>query len=258
MLSFSKKSALAVILALVLFCPAGSAEPPEIVCQGMYQHHLQGIAGNQKDTLFWSFTTTLVKTDIHGKVLVKVPVKNHHGDLCFSDGKVFVAYSNLFNRPGADSKVYIYNAEDLAPVDVKRLPEVVYGAGGIECHEGHFFVVGGLPPDHTRNYVHEYDRQFKYVTRHIIESGYTRLGIQAVCHHDGYWWFGCYGKRGLLKTEDSFKLLGGYKFYAGIGLVGWGKGRLLVARHFGNTSKGKYQAKAVWAGPDDKLGLAIK
>ena len=51
-------------------------------CEGFYRHPLQGICTNDKDALYWSFTTTLVKTDRTGKVLKTIPVVNHHGDLC--------------------------------------------------------------------------------------------------------------------------------------------------------------------------------
>ena len=60
-------------------------------CEGTYPHHLQGICTNEQDAIYWSFTTTLVKTDTQGKILAKTPVANHHGDLCFHDGKVYVA-----------------------------------------------------------------------------------------------------------------------------------------------------------------------
>jgi len=247
----------AVLLLLVQTCAAQSGDSAAIACDGTYAYHLQGIAGNHKDTLYWSFTTTLVKTDMNGTVLASVPVQNHHGDLCYVNGKVYVAYSNYFNKPGASSKVYIYDAEDLSPLGVKSVPEATFGAGGMEYHEGHFFVVGGLPPDYTQNYVYEYDSDFKHVATHTIDSGYTRLGIQTACFHDGFWWFGCYtveGKKGLLKTDEAFKLLGIYDVSPSIGIVGCGKGRFLFAQHFGE----KYQARAAWARADEKLGLVLE
>ena len=36
--------------------------PAEIVCEGQYTHHLQGITGNGVDTIYWSFTTVLART----------------------------------------------------------------------------------------------------------------------------------------------------------------------------------------------------
>jgi hypothetical protein len=57
-----------------------------------------------------------VKTNLDGKLLKQVPVVNHHGDLCFHDGKLFVAVNlGKFNDPkgNADSWVYVYDAKTL-------------------------------------------------------------------------------------------------------------------------------------------------
>ncbi len=228
--------------------------PTEIVCEGQYPHHLQGLAGNGLDTLYWSFTDVLVKTDLAGKVLARVEVPTHHGDLCLVGDRLYVAWSNRFNAPGADSKVYAYDPADLRLVEVVPVPEVTFGAGGLEAKNGHFFVIGGLPQGYEENYVYEYDGDWRPVRTHVLESGYTRLGIQTACFHDDYWWFGCYtveGKRGLLKADADLNLVGTYDVSPAIGLVGWGAGRFLVARHFG----AQWQAKAVWMQPDETRGL---
>ena len=76
-------------VVLVEHCPvAESAEKltaptpfASVKCEGTYQHHLQGICTDNRDSIFWSFTTTLVKTDQKGKVIKKIAVGNHHGDL---------------------------------------------------------------------------------------------------------------------------------------------------------------------------------
>ncbi|MDO4425660.1 MAG: hypothetical protein Q4D17_07865, partial [Planctomycetia bacterium] len=62
----------------------------KIMCEGTYGGHLQGL-DNDGASIFWAFTTELVKTDGDGKVLKKVEVPNHHGDLCCHNGVVFVA-----------------------------------------------------------------------------------------------------------------------------------------------------------------------
>lgn len=242
-------------LAVCTLMLMGEAPPPaEIVCEGQYRHHLQGITGNQKDTLYWSYTTTLVKTDLEGRVLAEVDGPYHLGDLCLAGDRVYVAWSNKFNEPGADSKVYIYDAEDLALLEIKDVPEVTFGAGGMEHRDGHFYIIGGLPKGYEENYVYEYDADFNYIKTHVIPSGYTNLGIQTATFHDGYWWFGCYrveGKKGLLKTDTEFNLVGVYDVSPAIGLIGWGEGWFYMARHFGE----RWQARAVLMVADDELGL---
>ena len=120
-----------------------------IQCEGVYPMHLQGDLHEDERSIFWCFTDVLVKTDMNGRILKKTPVANHHGDLCYHDGKVYVAVNlGRFNDPkgNADSWVYVYDAEDLREAARHRVPEVVYGAGGIGRHAGRFVVVGGLPP----------------------------------------------------------------------------------------------------------------
>ena len=241
-------------LMATLSCAPWGDVPAEIVCEGQYPHHLQGIATNGIDEIYWSFTTVLVKTDLEGNVLARVEGPYHHGDLCYADGKVYVAWSNHFNKPDADSKVYIYDAEDLTLLEIRDVPEVTFGAGGMDAHDGHFFIIGGLPEGYEENYVYEYDGEFNHLETHVIPSGYTRLGIQTALIHDGYWWFGCYrvdGKKGLLKTDLAFELVGIYDVSPAIGLIGWGEGQFLMAQHFGE----KWHAKAVPMVADEERGI---
>jgi len=231
-----------------------SGLPAEVICDGQYPHHLQGIAGNGVDTLYWSFTDVLVKTDLQGQVLARAEVPTHHGDLCLAGDKLYVAWSNQFNRPGADSRVYIYDAADLSLERLVPVPEATFGAGGIEAHEGHFFIIGGLPQGYEENYVYEYDGDLRYLRTHVLPSGYTNLGIQTVCRHDDYWWFGCYtveGKKGLLKADGDLRLVGIYDVSPAIGLIGWGPGRFWMAEHFGE----QWRAKVVPMASDEQLGL---
>ncbi|MHB8994872.1 MAG: hypothetical protein ACYC63_06460 [Armatimonadota bacterium] len=226
----------------------------EIVCEGQYPKHLQGIAGNGVDTLYWSFTDVLVKTDLKGKVVARAEVPTHHGDLCLVNDKLYVAWSNRFNVPGADSHVYIYDANTLSLLGTVPVPEVTFGSGGMDYREGHFYIIGGLPPGYEENYVYEYDGQFHYLKTHVLPSGYTKLGIQTACFHDDHWWFGCYtveGEKGLLKADSELKLVGMYDVSPAIGLVGWGPGLFLMAEHFGE----KWQAKVVPMVADEELGL---
>ena len=65
-------------------------------------------------SVFSSFTTVLAKTDRDGKLAKSVSAARHHGDLCFCDGKIFVAvnleaFNDIQNR--ADSWVYVYDVD---------------------------------------------------------------------------------------------------------------------------------------------------
>ena len=227
-------------------------------CEGDYPGHLQGVCTNNRDAIYWSFTTVLVKTDADGRVLKKIDVVNHHGDLCFHDGKLYVAVNlGLFNRPAgrADSWVYVYDAGTLDELARHKTPEVVHGAGGIAVRDGRFYVVGGLPPGVEENYVYEYDSSFDFKKRHVLTSGYTRLGIQTAAFVDGYFWFGCYGNpRVLLKADKSLKLVGRWELDASLGIVSAGDGKLLVA-HGGRQADKRNTGQLELAVPDDGRGL---
>ncbi|HQX52781.1 MAG TPA: glycerophosphodiester phosphodiesterase [Planctomycetaceae bacterium] len=228
-----------------------------VVCEGTYPHHLQGVCADDS-AIFWSFTTTLVKTDLDGQLLKKVPVANHHGDLCFHDGKLYVAVNlGKFNDPAgnADSWVYVYDAETLKELARHETQELFHGAGGIGFRDGHFFVVGGLPDSVDENYVYEFDGTFKFVKKHIIKSGHTHLGIQTATFAHDRWWFGCYGDpKILLVTDADFQMPGRYEFDCSLGIEKLSGGRLLSAS--GRCEKGKGCTGSVRvAVPDEKTGL---
>lgn len=225
----------------------------DVECEGNYAHHLQGICVDNQ-SIYWSFTTQLVKTDLSGKKLKQIPVVNHHGDLCFHEGKIYVAVNlGKFNDPegNADSWVYVYNADDLSLISKHETQEVFHGAGGIGIQEGHFFVVGGLPNGVQENYVYEYDPEFKFIKKHIIDSGHTLLGIQTATFANQRWWFGCYGDPAiLLVTDASFKMIGRFEFNCSLGIEGLADGRLLSASGSCNKETGCRGSAKIATGSD--------
>lgn len=236
----------------------GDLKSNAVKCDGDYPHHLQGTCTDNGAAIFWSFTTELVKTDRQGRVLKKIPVANHHGDLCFNDGKIYVAVNlGRFNDPegNADSWVYTYDAKTLDLVAKHETQEVFHGAGGIGTMNSHFYVVGGLPDGVEENYVYEYDAEFQFVKKHTINSKWTHLGIQTATFHDEAWWFGCYGSPAiLLKTDADFKLIGRHEFNCSLGIIGVGPNQLMFARGPRNPA-GRHLGSLHPAKPDAKLGL---
>ena len=229
-----------------------------IECEGDYEYHLQGVARDPDKNLYWSFTTELVKTDAVGKMITKVDVANHHGDLTYRDGKVYVAVNlGEFNQPmgKADSWVYVYDAESLEEVARHWTPEVVHGAGGMAFKDGTFYLVGGLPDGVIENYVYEYRSDFRFIKRHVIESGWTQMGIQTAEWHAGAWWFGCYGEpRTLLTTDSLFRLTGHFPFDCSLGIVMAGANQFLIADG-PKTSEGRCLGRVRLVTPDPMRGL---
>lgn len=231
----------------------------KVKCEGSYPHHLQGICTDEK-SIFWSFTTSLAKTDMTGKLLKKVNVANHHGDLCIDGGKLYVAVNlGKFNDPNgnADSWIYVYDANNLKELARHKAPEVFHGAGGIGFRNGKFFVVGGLPTSVKENYVYEYDAEFKFLKKHAIKSKHTHLGIQTATFAHDRWWFGCYGDpKILLVTDSEFKLKGRYEIDCSLGIEALSGGRLLVGSGRCEKSTGCFGTVET-ALPNDQTGFKI-
>ncbi len=194
----------AILTAIVCgIAAAGLAAPEKILCDGDYSGHLQGV-DTDGTNIYWSFTTAIVKTDLTGKRLVERAAPSHQGDLCFRDGIVYVAVNrgkfNTANR--AKSQVTSYRADTLEPIKTWLLPDMPHGAGGITYSGSNFYVVGGLPITHECNYVYEYTPDFQLVKRHVLETGFTWMGIQTAACIDGRFLFGIYGcsgnSRGIL------------------------------------------------------------
>lgn len=270
--TFSRRSFLRAQLApaALMFLPHGlmadAAKPlgsAVISCAGNYPGHLQGICTDNRDKVYWAFTTVLVKTDASGAVLKQIPVALHHGDLCYLDGKIYVAV-NLAKFDDAtslaDSWVYVYDAEDLSLLAKHKAGEVIYGAGGIAYHDGKFLVVSGLPEGFKENYLFEYDRDLKFLRKITLQSGYTTKGIQTVAFNDNHWWFGCYGApHVLLKVDEHFQKIEKFVFDCALGIVPVGRTSFLVAR--GNSACSKNSGctgQLVPAVEDAANGLALR
>lgn len=208
-----------------------------VALSGVYAGHLQGVCTNDRDAIYWSMTTSLVKTDTTGAVVRQIPVPGHHGDLCHVDGRIYVAVNlGLFNDPQkrADSWVYVYDAGDLSLLVRHAVPDLVYGAGGVAFGDGRFIVVGGLPEGAAQNQVYAYGPDFQAAQAITLKTAPTFKGLQTAAYSDGHWWFGCYGRpeftEVLIRTDHAFGAAQVFAFDASTGLVPLDGGAFLVAR----------------------------
>jgi len=186
-----------IVAAALGLCASAATAPRKIACEGEYNGHLQGVATDGQ-SLFWSFTVEVVRTDMDGKILATTgDVPNHHGDLCVKDGVVYVAVNlGRFNQAcGGKGEIRSYDAATLKPLKTWPI-DMPYGAGGMTYAGDRFFVVGGLPATVDENVVCEYDGEFRLVKRHALATGFTLMGIQTAAFEDGRFLFGLYGGKG--------------------------------------------------------------
>jgi hypothetical protein len=224
---------------LFVFGVAVAQLPERIVCAGDYGGHLQGVA-TDGESIYWSFTVAVVKTDLTGNILVSREAPSHQGDMCYKDGVVYVAVNRgRFNTESRGvSQVTAYDAKTLEPMWTKPLPDMPHGAGGMTWKGDRFYIIGGLPLKHEKNYVYEYTSDFKFVKRHDLDTGFTWMGIQTAAHEDDTFYFGIYGSKGdpsgVLASPDD---LSSYTRYTGAGSVGIIK--LDGAYYLGGTGRDK-------------------
>lgn len=236
------------------------------------RHLLTSPAGRlyrRRSGIFLVFYDTTRQDGPHGPSFEIGRSGGHHGDLCFHEGKIYVAVNlGEFNRPPghADSWVYVYEPDNLACLNKHKTPEVVHGAGGIAVHDGKFVIVGGLPEGMTENFAYEYDAAFVFRKRHTLSSGHTYLGIQTAAFSEGAWWFGCYGRPAaasipasppvLLKTDAALQSVNRFGFDCSLGIVPIRDGQFLVARG-GMTQDKRHTGKLILALPNDREGLKL-
>ena len=249
-----QKIVAAGVIAFSMF-PIAAGENPvseKIVCGGEYKGHLQGTdaAGTN---IWWSFDCMIVRTDLSGKVMATQEAPNHQGDLCVKGDTLYVAVNlGPFNtETKGKSCVTAYDAMTLVPKKTWNI-DMPHGAGGMTWKDDRFYVIGGLPPTHDRNYVYEYDSDFRLVKRHELLTGYTVLGIQTAAFVNGEFLFGIYGGKGnpggILRCPadlSSFRRYivssrYGYSGAVGIAQIG---GRIYTA-----STPSVYVASKTWTG----------
>ena len=206
----------------------------EIRCAGEYPGHVQGLATDGK-TLYWSFTGAVVRTDLNGRVLARHDVQSHAGDPCFADGRLYVPIGRRFNQEPKkknkpESSVLVLDP-GLKTLRTVPLADFKYGAGGIACRNGRFFIVGGRPGGKAGNTICEYDRNFRPVRRHEVDFN-SANGIQTINFTpEGRCLIGCYGVGNFATELDGkWRVVRRPRPNVSLGAVPLGDGLYLVAR----------------------------
>ncbi|MBR2357767.1 MAG: hypothetical protein IKA65_07070 [Lentisphaeria bacterium] len=213
-------------------------ESAKIVCPEYppARQHLQGFQSCGK-YIYWVFSQSMVKTDLAGKLIKKVPLHRERGKMVHGGSpalldKLYVPYSGsgfnkrLNGKPSLNF-VQVYDL-DLNYIKSIPIPELEYGAGAVTTDGTNFFVTGGRPADLPGNTIYEYSRDFKLLKKHELRFN-TFKGIQTLAFDGKYFYAGCYGSAYMTyRISKDFKQVDYMDLQAQIGAYPIAENRMLV------------------------------
>lgn len=241
-----------------------TTEFADIGISGLNQH-MQGFTVDPTNKyMYWSFTDTLVKTDMNGKLLGKVSFTDGHlGDITFVDGKI---YGTLLGGPkqgeawDAWSGYYVVVYDEyltrLSKTSLERVADMatgkqdnpygVYAIDGIALGnnatgEKSLFIAGGtkIAKENTKQVIFEYSLSLEYKDQYVFETGNTPYGIQNLAYDNktSSLWFTTYGasesyqaKNTIYRIKSDFSGIDiSSEFSTPYGLVCLGHGIYLVS-----------------------------
>ena len=231
--------------------------PNEIIIDGIYDKHLQGIAYDHiSKSFFASFTQSIIRIDLYGNVVNQVYLEGHHGDLAIINDLVYITYAREFNIGiDAQSKIKILSKE-LEVIDVKNINEVIYGAGCITYRKPYIYVSGGLKDVEDYNLIYSYDEDLNFVEK-IVLPKYTKYGLQSMAYQKANRRFLLSAKFGKNQSEffsvdSTFKILNNFKDYKD-----WGV-EFVNNQLFLGINKELYDSNGKSFSPEKHIGKIIK
>ena len=194
---FLKSSVATTVLSMLPTASAAdNGTKAEIRCEGEYPLHLQGVATDGK-SIFWTFTSVLVKTDLKGRFVSRYEINRadgHMGDLCCHDGRVYVSMA-MGDKGGCrvGDEVWEFDIASLLLLKRHPTPQTVWSNNGIEFYSDSFWVTSSAPKHCRYNMVFRYTPDFKFMRCQMIDSGWTNRGVQTIFLRNGEIFLGCYG-----------------------------------------------------------------
>ena len=106
--------------------------------------HVQGMCVSS-NAIYFSFHDQIVKTDWYGRLLNRVPVDPHGGDICLWNGKL---YTGVWLQPKVKGEkwcgaISMYDAETLALLKTQKVKSKDAGVDGITCLDGVIYLAMG-------------------------------------------------------------------------------------------------------------------
>ena len=225
--------------------------------------HSQGMCVSS-NAIYFSFHNEIVKTDWYGRLLKRVEVDRHGGDICLWNGKLYTGVSIVSKKGASESScaaIYVYDAETLEPLRKHKLPWG--GADGITCLDGVVYLGMGKGPG--KNYYGKYDAEtLKPLGKMlIVDDKESDCGAQNMCTDGTYIYVSHYvgdpkGKN-LVVHDKDFKVVAKYQFGHNNGLdvvPGGGDGAVRFACCF--TPNWGNDLQPDWKNRPDPPPLAVQ
>ncbi len=220
--------------------------------------------------IYWSFTDSVVKTNLNNTVIAQVHVNGGHlGDIDYHGGKLYSSY--MTDAPaGAPWDgwehffIYVYDAETLALEKKIELPACAkmkkaqhenagfLGIDGVVVKNGkggepELWVAGGTVIDdkYDRQMIFRFSFDGELLETKYIKTGNTTFGIQNLEYEEdtGCFWFSTYGSR-YIKDRPMYlfcvdleneKIIAAYDAITPYGFHACGGGKYLVGFHCGRN-----------------------
>ncbi len=214
--------------------------------------------------MYWSFTDSLVKTNMDNTMIAQVPVLGGHmGDISYHKGKLYASVmgNSMKGKPWGvwtSFFVYVFDAESLSLLKTLRLDPCydMYKhpaqSGGFNGVDGITVVDGedGKPTiwvacalfseeRYKKQILLNFDLNGELLETRKFTTGNTIFGIQNLDYDKdtGYFWFSTYSQKYSYQSDDTLfcvnaeseQIISAHKFHSPYGLQCLGNGKLLVS-----------------------------
>ena len=147
--------------------------------------HVQGFCASD-DAFYLTQMRTLYKFDWSGKLLKKIPVVCHTGDICFWEGHVYTSVSVYQGPDKGKGIIQVFDAD----LNLVREAKLDKSTDGITILDGVLYLGMGSNHEpskesHRENFFRRYDPKTLQPLgpRQIVDFGYmTHYGAQDICH----------------------------------------------------------------------------
>ena len=104
--------------------------------------HVQGMCVSS-NAIYFSFHDQIVKTDWYGRLLNRVPVDPHGGDICLWNGKLYTGVWHVKKGEKSYGAIYMYDADTLELLKAQKVKSKDAGVDGITVLDGVIYLAMG-------------------------------------------------------------------------------------------------------------------